>query len=567
MTLFEQFAADFHAFRTADPNARMYLGLLDGLDALPDPTLTAHAADVEHAKKLLRQLAEIPTDSLSFEQRQDVELARMSLQREIFDLTIRTDGRLTAEVMPRAGDDIGDGLFMLFINDPRTPENRLDDILARIQGTPAHLNAMLARLNTPVSRWVDIELEKISGIPELLDNIVGWAEQENYAKLAELRQAISDAKTACVQYQSDLAALPTTTNFHVGDSDARMIVQLRGIDRSLEELHVYARRFLAETNEQIAELHGRLIEKYDLPSTMGIAALHKWLNGRFAVQPDGGPLEEILDVYQAERSKVRAFIAEHDLFPILEDEDMKIIRTPAFMAPSIPAGAMMSPPPFRAGTKTSLVYLTLSESLRDEHTTLGIPCMMIHEGIPGHHLQLATAASHSSVIRRHVDAMEQAEGWTTMLEDYMLDVGYMGDLTDECRFVTKRDLSRIGARVAIDLFFMTGDRHYLDVGVEADISDSDPFVAAGNLLQAVTGFTDGRVQAELNWYSQVRGYPLSYLTGNVLVWELKRDLIAANRGKHEGMALDRIFHRVFLHAGNMPVRMVRQVFAHEGLLQ
>ncbi|MEL6343642.1 MAG: DUF885 family protein, partial [Myxococcota bacterium] len=170
-----------------------------------------------------------------------------------------------------------------------------------------------------------------------------------------------------------------------------------------------------------------------------------------------------------------------------------------------------------------------------------------------------------SVIRRHVDAAEQAEGWTTMLEDYMLDQGYLGDLTDEARFITKRDLSRIGARVAIDLFFMTGDRRYLDVGRDVDVSDPDPFVAAGRLLKAVTGFTDGRVQAELNWYSQERAYPLSYLTGNVLVWELKRDVQAAKSGE-DTLDIDRAFHRTFLEAGNMPMSFVRRVFAHQGLI-
>ena len=192
--------------------------------------------------------------------------------------------------------------------------------------------------------------------------------------------------------------------------------------------------------------------------------------------------------------------------------------------------------------------------------------MMIHEGIPGHHLQLATAAMHPSVIRRHVSAEEHAEGWTTMLEDYMLDIGYMGELTDEVRFSAKRDISRIGARVGIDLFFMTGNRDYLDVGVAVDVSSEDPFEAAGNLLAAVTGFVPGRVEAELNWYSQERGYPLSYLTGNRLVWQLKHDLSVAQKGRLDGAKLDRLFHRLYLESGNMPLSFLRRVFIHGGFL-
>jgi uncharacterized protein (DUF885 family) len=227
---------------------------------------------------------------------------------------------------------------------------------------------------------------------------------------------------------------------------------------------------------------------------------------------------------------------------------------------------MISPAPFREGVRTSIVYLTLAEGRVGEHTKLDIPMMMVHEGIPGHHLQLATASMHPSTIRRHADFMDHGEGWTTMLEDYMLDVGFHPEVADEMRFVSKRDIARIGARVAIDLFFMTGERDFLDVGVDADIANPDPFVAAASLLAAVTDFSPGRIQSELNSYSLERGYPLSYLTGNHLVWELKRDVATAQRGKLEGLALDRVFHRTYLESGNMPVRLLRRVFEHQGLL-
>ena len=148
----------------------------------------------------------------------------------------------------------------------------------------------------------------------------------------------------------------------------------------------------------------------------------------------------------------------------------------------------------------------------------------------------------------------------------MLDVGFMAELADEARFLGKREISRLGARVAIDLFFMTGDRGYLDIGVDCDLSSDDPFEAAGNLLAVVTGFTPEHVRGELNWYSQERGYPLSYLAGNHLAWALKNDVIETNRGQLEERDLDRVFHDTYLAAGNMPMSFLRRVFADRGLL-
>ncbi len=169
--------------------------------------------------------------------------------------------------------------------------------------------------------------------------------------------------------------------------------------------------------------------------------------------------------------------------------------------------------------------------------------------------------------RRVCSASEHAEGWTTMLEDYMLDAGCVDpDIEDEVRFVTKRDISRLVARVGIDLYFMTGDARYLDVGLDLAFDSADPFENAARLLKTATGFTDGRVQAELNWYSKEQCYPLSYLTGNRMVWELKADLQAANPKRLSTDELDREFHRIYLQSGCMPVASLREVFRQEGFL-
>jgi len=154
-----------------------------------------------------------------------------------------------------------------------------------------------------------------------------------------------------------------------------------------------------------------------------------------------------------------------------------------------------------------------------------------------------------------------------MLEDYMLDIGYVSeDLVDEVRFIAQREISRLVARVGIDLYFMSGDEHYLNVGLDLKFDYVDPFENAAKLLKTATGFTDGRVQAELNWYSTEQGYPLSYLTGNRMVWQLKNDIMDANKKCLSKVELDKEFHRLYLQSGCMPVALLRQVFQHEGML-
>ena len=566
MSMFDAFVERFHAHFTENPNRRVSLGVNRALGVLPDPSRAAIERRDADGAELLQQAASIPREGLSFDQRLDLDLAALMVEAERYNDTYTFNGRTQAQQLPSCGDDVGNGIFMMLINDPRPASERLDDITARLEKVPAYVDALLGRLDTPVARWVMMDVQKVEGLPQLFETVETMATEESWQELPRLTAARAKAEAALTSYIARLKALATTTQLHVGDAIAREIVRLRGIDKSLEQIHGIAKSFLSDTQSDIETLRARLVQKHSLPADTTADQLENFLAEKHPVQLKDGKLESVLDRYQEERQKILAFIHERNLFPVIEDQDMRIVRTPSFLEPSIPAGAMVQPPPFRDGTKVSLVYLTLSQELLAEHTELSIPNMMIHEGIPGHHLQLATAATHASVVRRHFEAMDHAEGWTTMLEGYMLDVGYMGDLTDEARFTGKRDIARIGARVAIDLFFMTGEKPYLEVGVDCDLSSDDPFVAAGNLLAAVTGFVPGRVQAELNWYSQERGYPLSYLTGNRLVLELKRDLAEANTGKLEGLDLDRRFHALYMGSGNMPLRYLRRVFEHEGLI-
>lgn len=564
MTELARFLQRLHEHRTRSPQRRLMLGLLNGLGQMPDPTLKARDARVDEARELLAALAGLDRGGLDRASLLDLELAELMLREEIFLETVPVDGRTVAELKPEAGDVVGDGVFLLLATDPRPLDERLLDITARLEGVPAYLDAMLARLDQPVARWVSVDLQSVEGLPELFDSAERAA--EGWSELPRLRAARAAAEAALRDYSEKLAKIPTSTEMAIGREAAATLLRLRGIGPSPDELRAISRDYLAENARLIEELRARIVARHGLDPDTSADALHTWLNQHFAVRIRPGHLEDVLIRYEAARGSVLEFVTRNALFPIPDDQDMRILRTPSFMEPSIPAGAMMPPPPFRVGPAISLVYLTLSEELLDEHNELGIPMMMVHEGIPGHHLQLAHAARNPSLVRRHFDSLDLAEGWTTMLEDYVMDAGFMPDLADEVRFIAKRDIARIGARVAIDLFFMTGERVFLDVGVDADLSSADPFVAAGNLLQKVTGFTAGRVQAELNWYSRERGYPLSYLAGNHAMWALKREVQAANRGQLEGFDLDRRFHAVVLGAGNMPVSYLHRVFEDQGLL-
>jgi uncharacterized protein (DUF885 family) len=397
--------------------------------------------------------------------------------------------------------------------------------------------------------------------------VLNWARESGFEACDELAAEIERACSALQRYSETLAALQTTDAFSIGREQMEALLVIKRLGKTPEQLRRMAADYMTGIRTTLDELRVRLIAKYALDPATNIEQLHAFLIERYSVQLEDGRLESVLDQYRAEKERITRWNRDRGLFRIPDEQDMVIMRTPGFLEPVIPAGAVWTPLPLREGLRNSLVYLTLKDQELAEHTHLGIPMMMVHEGIPGHHLQFACASLQDSLIRRIFDANEHAEGWTTMLEDYMLDHGYVDEsLIDEVRFVTKRDISRLVARVGIDLYFMSGDKSFLDVGLELDFDSPDPFENAALLLKTATGFTDGRVQSELNWYSREQGYPLSYLTGNRLVWEMKEDIVRANRCRLSQAELDREFHRIYLESGCMPVTTLREVYRHEGML-
>ena len=569
MPHFSSINHDFKQFVLSDPDTSMGLGDDSYLNQLGDPSLEHLNKEITQAKTLLATIESCSVDDIA--QQLDLELMARYLKQQIFFAELKQDGQPQRCRKPSGVDGISEGIFQLFVNDERLAEPRLDNILARLQQAPAYLAAEASIITQPIKRWRDIEVEQGEGLPDLFATIANWAEETAYSQQDELKQAIDACNKALDIYLTDLNNRDCLTEFTIGEDKVVELLALRNIKQSPAELIQMARDFMAQTQELLANLNKRLCKKYELTDTTSDEQLHEFLNQTFAAKIKDCQLSSVLDYYSDQIQSINDFIEQRHLFAIPAQQEIRLLQTPSFLEPVIPAGAMWPPLALRPGKKTSLVYLTLKEDQLAEHTELGIPVMMIHEGIPGHHLQFATAAQHPSFIRRIFSANEHAEGWTTMLEDYMLDVGYISEeLVDEVRFIAKREMSRLVARVGIDLYFMTGERDYLDVGLDLGFEQNgysdDVFDNAAKLLKTATGFTDGRVQAELNWYSSEQSYPLSYLTGNRLVWQLKQDIQAANKKELEPLALDQAFHKVYLESGCMPVENLRTIFEQQGYL-
>jgi uncharacterized protein (DUF885 family) len=174
-----------------------------------------------------------------------------------------------------------------------------------------------------------------------------------------------------------------------------------------------------------------------------------------------------------------------------------------------------------------------------------------HEGVPGHHLQVAQTVFRSELLNRwrRLDAWTSGhgEGWALYAERLMAELGYMDDPGNRMGLLDSQSLR--AARVV------------LDIGVHCGF-DAPPEVGGGEwtydkawaFLSAHANMAEAFLRFELDRYLGWPGQAPSYKIGERL-WLQLRDEVKAR----EGDAFDiKAFHRRALDLGGVGLDTLRE---------
>jgi uncharacterized protein (DUF885 family) len=143
--------------------------------------------------------------------------------------------------------------------------------------------------------------------------------------------------------------------------------------------------------------------------------------------------EDLIAACEAEVARIERFCREHEVIS-LPDEPMAITWTPAFLR-AYGRAFLDAPGPLDRGQRSHFWITPPDESngpdavesyLREENDR-ALRLLCIHEGIPGHYLQLSASNRCRSLVRTvFVDGMF-AEGWAVYVTQVMMDLGYAAD--------------------------------------------------------------------------------------------------------------------------------------------
>lgn len=396
-----------------------------------------------------------------------------------------------------------------------------------LAGVTAQVPTLVAEMRA-ISKPTRVDADVAS---ELIDGIV--------AMLKANRVAGADAAVAALaSYKAELASITTAQPFAVvgAENYAWRLQHASLLPWTPTALRTLAEQRLAAADAELATLVPKLAPKAPLSPELE----------QVAVNLDQASLLELYDRIQiANRAAIEA------LGFVTIPAGVGPIRarvTPDAMVPLTgDGGSMNPPPPFIASNVGwwNVEHFNPAMPLAERENVVrqaalfkrnGMGPYAVHEGLPGHHLQLSIARLNANPLRSLFQDSVQNEGWALYAEGLMQEQGGLGDSID-AQVNTLRSWRFRMRRVVYDVNIETG------VWTVQQGADWKYGTEPGKAV------ADPDVKRSVNWPAQL----ICYFAGKEQILALKADY----KQKLGDAYSERRFHDELLALGSVPYVFAR----------
>lgn len=293
-----------------------------------------------------------------------------------------------------------------------------------------------------------------------------------------------------------------------------------------DEIHA---KGLAEVDRIQSEIMTILAaEGYDVSQGFSVAIEALAADPKFYYEDSDAGRSQILVDYQHILDEVNAGLG--DAFRIRPEAGMEVVRIPEFKEKTAP-GAYYQQPAID-GSRPGRFYANLYDIKATPK--YGMRTLAYHEGIPGHHFQIAVAMELEGMplIRKMAPFTAYIEGWALYSERLAWELGFQKDPFDN-----------IG-RLQAELFRAV--RLVVDTGIHHSRWTREQAI---DYMKKNTGMSDRDVTAEIERYIVMPGQATAYKVGMMKILELREKAKSALGDKFDL----RDFHDVVLKNGAVPL--------------
>lgn len=269
-------------------------------------------------------------------------------------------------------------------------------------------------------------------------------------------------------------------------------------------------------------------EGYDVSQGFSVAIEALAADPKFYYEDSDAGRAQILVDYQHILNEVNAGLG--DAFRIRPEAGMEVVRIPEFKEKTAP-GAYYQQPAID-GSRPGRFYANLYDIKATPK--YGMRTLAYHEGIPGHHFQIAVAMELEGMplIRKMAPFTAYIEGWALYSERLAWELGFQKDPFDN-----------IG-RLQAELFRAV--RLVVDTGIHHSRWTREQAI---DYMKKNTGMSDRDVTAEIERYIVMPGQATAYKVGMMKILELREKAKLALGDKFDL----RDFHDVVLKNGAVPL--------------
>jgi uncharacterized protein (DUF885 family) len=486
----------------------------------------------------------------------------------------------------------GSGLFGILSREYAPWGQRGAAFAARVEGLPRLLATSLTGLSglpdRPVSLLhLDTALAQLSGITDLISE--GLEEARRRAGqgdapdlVARIEAAQAAASAAVESFRAELdgsVRVRAAGDGRLGaDLYAAKLRLTLSSDLTPDELLERAQRDHDRVRREMLRLARRLwttwIPDAPLPDVAEGDAEGEDVLVRRVLDAIAGEHQEpaaLLDWCRDEVARIERFCREHALIA-LTDEPLSIEWTPVFMR-AYGRAFLDSPGPLDVGQRSQF-FITppadeapaeaIASYMREDNDRM-LRLLCIHEGVPGHYLQLAASNRSPSLIRTVFGDGMFAEGWAVYVTQVMMDAGYGADdpalLLTHWKFYLRAIANAI-LDVGVHARGMT-EEAAIDLMVRRSFQEEDE--ARAKWLRArltSTQLSTYYVGAQEMFDLEVEARVRAAVAAGGSAADVPAQHIAGGIGRSPGFDLRSHLEAVIAH-GTPPIRWIRRILAQD----
>jgi len=537
---------------------------LEGLDGeLPDlhpAALAARSRDLAvlaaETAATRTQLATLP-GTAAREAAGDLELLGAELEFRRYQLDVRP--RLLLDPLAVL-DTVAAAVHELLAWDDGTPADRcrrLEAATQRARRVPVLLEQASGLLASAPAPHLAVALQRLPGLLTLVRDVLPARAEELGVDVSPARDAGEVAAEGLEAFAALLDELGDDQpgEWRLGpEQHATVLRSALGTVMDPTQIEDRARTWIARVRAQLAEETAAAWQQRFPGEPLERDEDRRIRRSLQAIADTAVPRGALLDEACRAIAEARAFAAASGLVDLPPPERLRVREVPPYLR-GLAVAFVTQPPPLRPSTGCTYYLSPVPAEWSDAEaraflrafSPAALRSLAIHEGYPGHVVQLEHAALHPRLARRLLSRPVFAEGWAVYIEREVAAAGFGSDGSSavaaaDYRTITLRNELRIASAALIDIGLHAGE-----------LTDDD----AAQLLLSAAFQEPTEARATVLRAQVTSGQLSSYFVGGEELTDLRAEV-----ERREGAGFDREgFHQRVLSHGTPTVPLLSAALA------